>query len=92
MVHDWNGRCVVSDDVGEEEWEGGWWNYRIVQLENGSGFTICSVSFDHVDGPFRYYCAPNLSGETVEELKENYELIREAFDRPPIDPPPTESE
>jgi hypothetical protein len=82
----------MSDDVGQEEGEGGGWNYRIVRLKNGWGFTICSVSFDNVDGPFRYYGAPNLVGETVEELKENYELIREAFDRPPIDPPPTESD
>ena len=77
----------MSADEEEPVWEGSVWNYRVLRLKEGAGFAICSVGYEKADGPVKdYSLVMSFFGDTVDELKELYALMSEAFDHPPIDP------
>lgn len=59
------------------------WTYRIVQteFEGETIVDICEVYYDEENRP-AMYCHAELGGEDVEELREVYEWIGDAFGAP----------
>lgn len=59
------------------------WTYRIVQteFEGDTIVDICEVYYDEEKRP-AMYCAAEVGGENLEELKEVYEMIGDAFNAP----------
>jgi hypothetical protein len=59
------------------------WTYRIVQTshENETMMDICEVYYDEEKRP-AMYCPAEVGGEDLEELKEVYEWIGDAFKAP----------
>ena len=61
------------------------WNYRLVEVKVGGGtyIGICEVYYEN--GNKILYRTENfvkLSGECLEDVKEDYNLIAEAFNKP----------
>jgi len=61
------------------------WSYRVIQLKGGPRdgmFYIGEVFYDEDNNVFGHAeCFPN-SLESLDELKHDYELMKEAFDTP----------
>ena len=56
------------------------WNYRLIKEENGA-ITIGEVYYNDDNDPFGYVNA-SIIGEDKNEVKEEYEILKEAFDYP----------
>lgn len=58
------------------------WNHRVVKDKDG--YSIRETFY--VKGTLGYTEAPNdMTGETLEDLREYYEQMKEAFDKPVIE-------
>ena len=61
------------------------WNYRIVKTKGSlyDEYEIREVFYDEIGNPTFCIDEPSCPyGETIEELKEDYELMKKAFDKP----------
>ena len=59
------------------------WNYRLVKeaSEMEDYISLCEVYYDDDKRP-AMYCAATIGGETIDETKEVYQMIKEAFKAP----------
>ena len=63
-----------------------YWGYRVVRHENPSQLFIHEAYYDHREGLLGIANRPaSPCGDTMEELEENMELIRQALTEPVLD-------
>lgn len=62
---------------------GNYWNYRVVEFtskQNTTYFKICEVHYDENGKPYTW--GDVMPAESLEELKDDYEYMRKAFESP----------
>lgn len=66
---------------------GGGWNYRVLRTvdKHGEHFGIHEVYYDAEGRPTGYTDPHAPYGETSDELASEMDMMRQAFDRPPLD-------
>ena len=59
------------------------WNYRLVKeiTDYEDYISLCEVYYDEQKRP-AMYCQATIGGDTIDEAKEVYQMIKEAFKAP----------
>jgi hypothetical protein len=61
------------------------WNYRLVKQSSDlyDYISICEVYYDEEKRP-AMYCEATIGGDTLDEVKEVYKMVKEAFKAPTL--------